>query len=325
MGKNFFEISLGIFFIFNFFYHFKKHSLRIHNQPLLIFVIIAWVTFFINFFIHHFPLLPALLYLFRLSILLSFFILPPPKPTKNIFILVLFANVIFGFIQYFIWPDFTYFNSLNWDPHLYRLVSTFFDPTFTGLIYLMFLIYLFFNYRNYFLLTPIYLAMVLTYSRSTFLCFAIAFIFISIKLKKPTIGIISTILILTTMLLLPRLEGEGTKLERTSSIKAKIENYKEGISVFTKSPIIGFGYDNLFYVRQISNPNSHANSGFDGSLLTILTTTGIIGFIPFCLGLKEYYKKSNLFHKSLLLAIFVHSLFANSLLYPWILIFLVLI
>jgi len=331
MGKFYFEISLGILFLFNIFYHFKKHSLKINHQPFFIFLIIAWIIFLINYFIYHFPIFPAVLYLTRLSILISFFILPPPKPQKNIFYLIIIANIIFGLIQYFLWPDFTYFSSLNWDPHLYRLVSTFFDPTFTGLIYLLFLIYIFLNSSQLpflissFLLLVSYLAMVLTYSRSTFLCFAISFIFISSKLKKPLIGFVSTILILLTIIILPRFEGEGTKLERTSSIKAKIENYQEGINLFKKSPIIGFGYNNLFSVRQINNPQSHANSGFDGSLLTILTTTGLIGFIPFIFGFKKLYQKSKLDRQTMLLAIFIHSLFANSLLYPWILIFLVLI
>lgn len=167
--------------------------------------------------------------------------------------------------------------------------------------------------------------MVLTYSRSTFISFAISFIFISSKLKKPLIGIISTILIIVTIIFLPRFEGEGTKLERTSSIKSKIENYREGINLYKKSPLIGFGYNNLFSIRQINNPQSHANSGFDGSLLTILITNGLIGFIFFVFGFKKLFSTSKLDIKTMILAIFIHSLFSNSLLYPWILTFLILI
>lgn len=331
IGKFYFEISLGILFIFNIILHLKNKDFKIKNRPFLIFVVIAWSTFLGNILLNKFPIFPGILYLARLTVLLSFFIIPPPKPKHNIFILVLISNVIFGLIQYFLWPDFTYFKSLGWDPHLYRLVSTFFDPTFTGLIYLMFLIFVFLNFSKFpvpisgFLLLATYFATALTYSRSTFLSFAIAFIFISLKLKKPFIGIISTILIVATVLLLPRLEGEGTKLERTSSIKAKIENYQEGFSLFLSNPIIGVGYNNLFYTRHITNPSSHANSGFDGSLLTILTTTGIIGLIPFCFGFYKLFKDSTLTIKTIILAIFVHSLFANSLLYPWTLIFLVLV
>jgi O-antigen ligase len=161
--------------------------------------------------------------------------------------------------------------------------------------------------------------MVFTYSRSTYLCFLLAFIFIAFNLKKWKIFLISFLLIVTTICLLPRQPGEGTKLERTSSIIAKIENYQEGWQTFTKSPLIGLGYDNLSYVRSIKNPSSHANSGFDGSIMTLLTTTGIIGTIIFLFGLKQIYLKSDLLKKTFLIIILFHSLFANSLLYPWVL------
>jgi O-antigen ligase len=120
-----------------------------------------------------------------------------------------------------------------------------------------------------------------------------------------------------TIILLPRQPGEGTKLERTSSIYAKIENYQEGIVLFSKSPLIGHGYNNLSFVRNY-NPDSHAASGFDGSLLTILTTTGMVGFSLFILGINSFFHQSSLLKKTMLVSLLVHSIFANSLLYPWI-------
>jgi O-antigen ligase len=144
-------------------------------------------------------------------------------------------------------------------------------------------------------------------------------------MKNKIIPLITGIIIILTILILPRQPGEGTKLERDSTIKAKIENYQEGIKTFLSSPVIGHGYDNLFYVRQISTPQSHSNSGFDGSLLTILATTGIIGFCLFFTGSVQLFNRSSLLFQTLLIALFVHSLFANSLLYPWTLVFLILI
>jgi O-antigen ligase len=170
-----------------------------------------------------------------------------------------------------------------------------------------------------------YLGLALTYSRSSFLALSVASLYISYKIKKPLISIITIILVIATILILPRQSGEGTKLERTSSIKAKIENYQEGFKTFISSPLIGHGYNNLFYVRQINIPESHSNSGFDGSLLTILATTGLIGFGLFLAGSIYLFQNSSLSFQTLLIALFVHSLFANSLLYPWTLVFLVLI
>jgi len=324
------DIFIFVIFCLNIFQKIKNKDFKIKNKYLFCFLIFAWVSLTFNFFRYHFDVIKPILYLFRLTFLLSFFIFPPKidEKIKNFFYLIIFSNVIFGLIQYFLWPDFTSFKSLNWDPHLYRLVSTFFDPTFTALIYLFLIIIVFLNKKIPFrktILIICYLAMALTYSRSSYLSFLAAFTFISYSKKSLKIFIISSILILSTIFLLPRFEGEGTKLERTSSISAKIENYKEGFNLFLKAPIAGHGYNNIFYIRQIDNSNSHANSGFDGSLMTILTTTGVIGLILFILGLKNIFIQGDLVIKTILISTLIHSLFANSLLYPWILLFFIFI
>jgi len=325
------DLSILALFCLNIFDKFKNHDLKIKNKYFLYFITFAWASFIFNIFRYHIDSISPLLYLCRLTFLISFFIFPlnlKDKNFKNFFTIIIISNIIFGLIQYFIWPNFTYFDALNWDPHLFRLVSTFFDPTFTGFIYLMFLIHVYLNPKIPFrwtLLAMTYIALVLTYSRSSYLSFLLAFTFIALKKKNIKVFLFSSILIISTIFLLPRQAGEGTKLERTSSIKAKIENYQEGLIVFTRAPIIGHGYNNLYFVRTIKNSNSHANFGFDSSLITILTTTGIIGLLLFLLGLKNYYTKADLTHQTMLIALLLHSLFANSLLYPWILLFLVFI
>lgn len=330
------DVFILILAVFNIFIHFIKNKRFVaSNKYLLFFLIFAWLSLLINFIYFNFPPLKPLFYLIRLSCLLSFFIFPLPnnfinKKIMYLFMISIFANIIFGIIQYFIWPDFTYFNSLNWDPHLYRLVSTFFDPTFTGLIYLMFLIKIYFTHDinpqiRFPLLFFTYLALALTYSRSTFLALVIAAFFVSLKTKKSKIFLLTTLLVVSTIILLPRPPGEGTKLERTSSITAKIVNYQEGWSVFTQSPIIGHGYNNLMYIRQSNNPLSHGIAAFDGSLMTILTTTGLIGLLLFIFGLAHLFHSTSFLKQTILIAVLVHSLFANSLLYPWTLIFLLFI
>jgi len=308
-----FEISLGLLALANFY-----KNRQIKNKYFLYFLLFSLIT-------GKFITVTSFLYFIRLTVLLSFFIFPPvfDKKFKNFFLLIVLSNIIFGLIQYFIWPNFTYFDSLNWDPHLFRLVSTFFDPTFTGLIFLMFIITLFIqNFSTYYLIIP-YIALSLTYSRSSLLSFIIAFTYISTKIKNTKIFFISLLILIITLFVLPRLEGEGTKLERVSSIKAKIENYRQGIKLFSQHPVFGVGYNNLKYARNESQNSSHAAFGFDSSLLTILTTTGLIGFILFILGLKQYLLKADFLHRTLLIAILFHSLFSNSLLYPWTLLFLI--
>ena len=308
-----FDIAIGILAITNFI-----KNKKIKNKYFVYFLIYTLIT-------ARFYSITSFFYFLRLASLLSFFIFPPKfsEKFKSFFKIVIFANIIFGLIQYFAWPNFTYFSAYNWDPHLFRLVSTFFDPTFTGLIFLMFIVTLFVQeYPINYLIIP-YIALALTYSRSSLLSFIIVFAYIAKKQKNAKIFFISLFILLCTLFVLPRFEGEGSKLERTSSIKAKIENYRQAIVLYKKSPIIGFGYNNLPYVRDYLKTDSHANGGFDGSLMTILTTTGIIGLILFCLGLKQYFLTSDTLHKTLLISILIHSIFSNSLLYPWVFLFLI--
>lgn len=315
-----FDIAILLLAFSNFFN--QKISFKKLRSPIIYFVIFSLLTLVINWI--RFSFSPSsFLYWLRLSSLLSFFLFPLKIDSKTnaFFQLILWASLIFAFIQYIFWPDFTYFSTFNWDPHLYRLLGTFFDPTFTGLIFLLFLLKIYFNYStNYLFLFPIYLGLALTYSRSSLLAFLLVFTFIAIRKKNFKIFLTTFLLIFLTISLLPRMPGEGTKLERTSSIKAKIENYKNGFQLFSTSPIIGVGYNNLPTIRE--NKSSHANSGFDSSLLTIAITTGIIGLFLFSKIFISNLNSSSLYWQSLLLVVFIHSLFANSWLYPWILFFL---
>ncbi len=322
------DISIILLSVLNLISHFKNKSLKITNKYFFYFLVYSWILFFLSCFRFKIFSLNSIFYLIRFSCILSLFIFPLKISLKQhrLFYLFIIANIFFGFIQYFFWPNFTYFDVNQWDPHLYRLVSTFFDPTFTGLIYLLFLIKIYFDkkipYRPVLLIIS-YLALSLTYSRSSYLSFIIAFAFISVSTKKIRPFLISLILVLATIFCLPRQPGEGTKLERTSSIFAKIENYQEGINLFSQHPIFGIGYNNIPILRENKNQISHSNSGFDSSLLTLLISTGIIGIALFLIGGKTFYQSAQLSTKTFIWAILVHSFFANSLLYPWTLLALI--
>lgn len=303
-------------------------TLKISNRPFFYFSIFSLFSLILNLIFFHHPFPKPFFYWLRLAASLSFFIFGKSPIIFNsrfqkLFDLVLISNIVFGLIQYVFWPNFTYFDSFNWDPHLYRLVSTFFDPTFTGLIYLMFLISLYLIPNTKYLIPLVYIAFALTYSRSSLLALLITSVYFSIKTHQLKTFGGSLVVVFLTIILLPRLPGEGTKLERTSSLYAKVENYREALKIFSHSPVIGVGYNNLAYIRNITNPDSHANFGFDSSLLTILTTTGLIGFSFFVLGIVHLLTAASLQFKALLVATLIHSLFANSLLYPWVLLLLV--
>lgn len=292
-------------------------TLQKPNKKLVVFIIIALLTFILNPL--SFNSLKPFLFLIRLISICQLLFNKKQLKFQPYMNIALVSNIIFGFIQYFLWPDFRSFASLQWDPHLYRLVGTYFDPTFTGLIYLFFLIYIFTSnlkfkfYYSFF----VYLAIVLTYSRSTLLALFFAFTFLFIKSKNYLNILFLSLILLSTIMILPRMPGEGTKLERTSSISAKIENYKQAFSLFAKHLVTGIGYNNISNYKDTSNQQSHAANGFDGSLITILVTTGLFGFIFFLLNLKSHYINLDSNSQSMFIAFLIHSFFANSLLYPF--------
>lgn len=240
------------------------------------------------------------------------------KKTKITYI-SLVSFLVFGIIQYLFWPDLTYFSAVNRDPHLNRLVSSLLDPTYTALIYLLFFIHLYFQKRpNPVLLGITYLAIALTYSRSTLLAFLVVSFFYSVSIKKIQVFMVSLALVGLTYFMLPKPPGEGTNLNRTASLKAKVVNYQEAFMQISQNPVFGVGYNFLGKVRTINNPQSLSVWGFDNSLLTIAATTGLTGLMFFILGLYTFIAKLSLSKKLLWLAVLIHSFFANSLLYPWI-------
>jgi len=314
------DIFIVLFALVNLF---SQTNYKIKNKYLLIFGLITIISNLLYFN------LIAWLYLLRLISLLSL-LLFTPKFTKdqNKFIDIILASaIVFGYIQYFIWPNLTAMISQNWDPHLYRLVGAYYDPTFTGIIFLFILLYTCFSnikYKNVFL-AVIYIAIALTYSRSTLFAFLVVFSYISYVKKSKQIFIYSLLIFLSTIIVLPRMPGEGTKLERTSSILAKIQNYREGINYFSQNPIIGIGYNNIPKLNYKNNVLSHSNSGFDSSLLTIAITTGIFGLLFLISGLFYEFIHADIFYQSLLLSLLIHSLFANSLFYPYVLLLLAIL
>jgi hypothetical protein len=236
--------------------------------------------------------------------------------------------ILIGFLQYFFYPDLRPLTHLNWDPHLYRLVGSLLDPAFTGLCLLLFLITLLTQPHlikfQKIIMVLTYIALALTYSRATFLSLIIFALYYSIHIKKATFFVKTLLLVALTLILLPRPPGEGTKLERTSTIAAKIVNYRQAIGVLATHPITGIGYNRIGYFRPQETSVSHARWGFDNSFLNIAIGNGIPMFLFFLYLLLKLWKSSTIAFKCLLLAVFSHSFFSNSFVYPQIMAFLLL-
>ncbi len=293
----------------------------------------------------------ASLYLIRLIAYSSiYFALPSlklsAKKAAKIIPLLYWAGTlvaIFGLLQYVLYPDIRPLNPRGWDPHLYRVVSLFLDPGFTGLILALSLTIAIENIihrsKGILHILPVlllYPALILTYSRSSYLAFTAAAAFIFFSQKKRHLFWLFLLFFSATLLIIPHPAGEGVKLERTSTIEARIQSYREGIDIFLKRPVLGVGFNSYRYAQNKFHHNrqqtlaNRGGSSPDSSLILILATTGIVGLISFSLIVLKiiapFFRKiqeptSNLILASLI-TIAVHSLFLNSLFYPAVMIWL---
>lgn len=245
------------------------------------------------------------------------------------------AIAIFGWIQYFIFPDQRALYHLGWDDHFMRLTSTFLDPAFTGILLVFTLIAIFALIKKYsaswriktylftiFLLTTI----AFTYSRSSYLALIVALIYFFLK-KFTKIYLIFTFIFLLILPFLPRTFGQGVLLERTNSIIQKADNLNSSLVLLNKSPVFGVGFNNICVAKKVflddKNLESHSCSGLDNSLIFIAVTTGIVGLIVFLHLVFQIVKNTSkdLYGFAFLtsgLGLLIHSMFTNTLFYPWV-------
>ena len=252
----------------------------------------------------------------------------------NGLIAVSFFSAVFGWIQYFWFPDFRPFTVFGWDDHLYRLIGTFLDPGFTSIVVVFGIIavlYKYFSTKNkklVWLIAFLLFSLAFTYSRAGYLSFIAGALYLGFSEKKMKRIILILAAFIFIVLALPRTAGEGVKLERTASTNARLLNYAQTIKIIRKSPVFGIGFNNLCLAKETFLMNQekdfHSCSGSDSSLLLILATTGIIGFIIFLWCIRSLFrliKPGSLYGKILMsssVALFIHSLFINSLFCPWV-------
>lgn len=253
---------------------------------------------------------------------------------KNIrcFLIIIGSAVgVFGLIQYFLWPNLKALEVLQYDPHFYRVVGTFLDPGFTGLILvftLLLIIDRWFKEKKKWLIPlflVIYSALALTYSRASWLVFLLAVFLVAYFKKSWKFLLVILVLMGVTYFLLPRPAGEGGKIERTYTIEARLINYQQVLMIAKEHPFFGVGFNTYRYVQRnygFLNVEewqvSHAGGGADASWLFVLATTGAFGFLSYLWlwgrALKEAKKKTIVLVS--LLALIIHSFFLNSLFYP---------
>jgi len=335
------DLVVGLAAIYTIFKKLPKPEAFKYFENFLILTIFSWV--FGTLMFQRIEVFYGFLYLIRITAYLYFVVyvwnfakknLKNSKLLVNSLLMVSVISAIFGWMQFFWFSDLKPFFVWGWDMHLFRLVGTFLDPTFLGLIIVFGLLTTLIRInemkkkKNYILIAIFLLiSLAFTYSRASYLAlfaglFVIAWHFHFIK------KVLIFILIFVGLLfLLPTSKNHSIEILRSFSAIARVENYQTTLHIFSKSPIFGVGYDNMCLAYQkfvgFQPFNSHACSGSDSSLLFILATTGLAGFIVFVFTISRL--ATNLVSNSHFLiltstftALFVHSLFSNSMFYPWI-------
>ncbi|MBU1110279.1 O-antigen ligase family protein [Patescibacteria group bacterium] len=356
---------------------------------------------------------------------------------------------LLGLVQFLLFPDFSKYIQHGWDPHYYRLLSTFFDPNFAGIFLILGFVLavslLLTRNSNKLrrhaasrgshgtfdvLVSPVWeklactdrlqsvtqedntlkrvstvsmvkghhvksaaggltwqdgqwllvscllsaVCCLLTFSRSTYLAFAVAVISLGI-LKSRKLLVVFFVLAVLAFLFVPRVRTRVVgALELDITARARVEDWLKTGEIVKDNWLTGVGFNSFRYAQEhygyfrnakgLSEVSGHAGAGADSSLLFVWATTGIFGLISYLLlyssiwlesvlrlrklkvksmprseafrgeklvsplgGLKVKIKnsKSISLSQALLLTIvvsiptlFVHSLFVNSLFYPWV-------
>ena len=318
--------------------------------PIRIFLGIAAVSLLINAYQFSMTELGvSSLYLFRWMLYSTLYAISLQKiiTPRQLLTWLYWSGVIvsfLGLVQYVYYPYLRNLSYLGWDPHLYRVFSTFFDPNYLSL-YLVLTLFLgmylaISKLKWYFLVGQLvtFVAFLLTYSRSGYVAFVVGLFVYAIFARKLKILFVGVLLFVAILFLLPTPDGEGVKLFRTVSTFARVGNWKRGFVLIKEAPLFGFGFNTLRYVQErrgwVDRENgvaSKAGAGLDDSFQFLWATTGIVGLLSYLwilvsvgkifvrlLG-NDKTRVLGVIGISTLLSTIVHSQFINSLFYPQIL------
>lgn len=258
------------------------------------------------------------------------------KKISKLLIIVGSIIVVLGYLQYFFYSSLKNLFYSGWDEHMYRMFSVFLDPNFAGAFFVLFFLFLtnlFFKKKNKFIGLLILLtlgAIFLTFSRSALIMLSVSssLLFILIN-KKIWIGLLLGITLLVLVISSRYFNVENINLFRIVSTEARIETSRNAIKIIQDHPIFGVGFNayryaqlNYGFRQDKAKVVSHADSGADNSILFILATTGIVGFLFYSFLWIRILKNYNVLVVASVIGVLIDSLFVNSLFYTYIMFWL---
>lgn len=280
-----------------------------------------------------------------------FFVVADVVRTRNAGRSVLFSVLaaavlvaLLGFVQLKVFPDFSSMVPKGWDPHVGRLLSTWFDPNFAaGFFSFVAVIAAGIALHSsgrmrvalWTVAAVLFAGVVLTFSRSGYVAF-IAGATVLTFLKSRRLFMLMVVVAGLVVMSVPRVQERvigAFSIDETA--KTRIVSWKNALSVVQDFPLTGIGYNAYRFVQVDygfqKDAAEHSAGGSDSSLLTVLVTAGSVGLAVYLWLLWAYASVAwrafrsgdsplvrglGLGALSAIASVAAHSFFINSLLYP---------
>ncbi|PIZ73490.1 hypothetical protein COY07_01955 [Candidatus Peregrinibacteria bacterium CG_4_10_14_0_2_um_filter_43_11] len=323
------DLLIPIFFVVWVIYK-LKHDRVIRfgkiGKTILLFLFVMFIGYFINVFrFDGREMIMAASYFARfvLYIVMAFITFDLLKnDRKKYFLMVAVGAMMFsfffisvlGFLQLHYFPSFLDLgmDAQGWDPHIGRLLSTWFDPNFVG-GYLAFMLSVVLALGLYFydckkqlysflfvVLTLIgMVALYYTFSRSGYLAFAFSVLGLTF-FKSRKLLIVFILVGLLGIGFSPRVqERVGNAVDSAKALigvdsqraldptaRLRVDSWNNAFEIIHDHPWIGVGYSRYSHeiiARGHGLASDHNVGGSDSSLLTLWATTGIFGLLTYLL------------------------------------------
>ncbi len=212
------------------------------------------------------------------------------------FLLSFAVLTLAGLLQIIIFPNLQILEYIGYDPHYFRVVSTWLDPNFLGagltfaILFTLAQKNTLSKYEKIILLALFTLTPILTFSRSAYIMATLAVLAYALLQRSwKTFFVFAAIAALTASIyLVPRTQIDASRnIDRSFSANMRLKSYGDAITLFQQSPLTGIGYNLIRYEKErqmliLDNvQGGNSGAGIDSSWLAILATTGILGFITF--------------------------------------------